>query len=148
MMDMATRHKVNAPHVIHEIIDGEAVIINLKTGIYYSIDAIGAEIWSLVAAGAATAEVTAGIASRFTGNSDEIERGVLGLIRKLAEEELILVDEESRISASVALPDRAPLAAFNEPKLQKYTDMEDLLVLDPIHDVDETGWPTARRDDK
>jgi hypothetical protein len=22
-----------------------------------------------------------------------------------------------------------------------YTDMEELLLLDPIHDVDETGWP-------
>jgi hypothetical protein len=25
--------------------------------------------------------------------------------------------------------------------LHKYTDMEELLLLDPIHDVDETGWP-------
>jgi hypothetical protein len=25
--------------------------------------------------------------------------------------------------------------------LQKYTDMADLLLLDPIHEVDEQGWP-------
>ncbi len=27
--------------------------------------------------------------------------------------------------------------------MNKYTDMQDLLLLDPIHEVDETkGWPT------
>jgi hypothetical protein len=25
--------------------------------------------------------------------------------------------------------------------LQKFTDMQDLLLLDPIHEVDESGWP-------
>ena len=24
---------------------------------------------------------------------------------------------------------------------ERFTDMQDLLLLDPIHDVDETGWP-------
>jgi hypothetical protein len=28
--------------------------------------------------------------------------------------------------------------------LHRYTDMQDLIVLDPIHDVDETGWPNRR----
>ena len=35
-----------------------------------------------------------------------------------------------------------PLAA---PVLNKYSDMQDLLLLDPIHDVDEeAGWPTNK----
>ena len=32
------------------------------------------------------------------------------------------------------------------PKLTVYEDMQDLLLLDPIHDVDETGWPARRQD--
>jgi hypothetical protein len=28
--------------------------------------------------------------------------------------------------------------------MEKYEDMRDLLVLDPIHEVDEGGWPTRR----
>jgi len=28
--------------------------------------------------------------------------------------------------------------------LQKYTDMEELLQLDPIHEVDKFGWPSAK----
>ena len=35
---------------------------------------------------------------------------------------------------------------FEAPILQKYTDMQDLLLLDPIHEVDEAGWPHANLD--
>ena len=31
-----------------------------------------------------------------------------------------------------------------EPVLEKYTDMQELLLLDPIHDVEEAGWPKAK----
>jgi hypothetical protein len=30
---------------------------------------------------------------------------------------------------------------FEPPKFAKYNDMQNLLLSDPIHDVDETGWP-------
>jgi hypothetical protein len=32
-------------------------------------------------------------------------------------------------------------AEFHAPVLQVYSDMQDLLLLDPIHEVDATGWP-------
>jgi hypothetical protein len=30
------------------------------------------------------------------------------------------------------------------PRLVRHTDMEDLILLDPIHDVDDAGWPTRK----
>jgi hypothetical protein len=30
---------------------------------------------------------------------------------------------------------------FVPPVLERYDDMEDLLLLDPVHDVDAQGWP-------
>ena len=44
--------------------------------------------------------------------------------------------------AMTAVPVDPP--PFEAPRLTKYTDMRDLLVLDPIHDVDESGWPARR----
>jgi hypothetical protein len=32
------------------------------------------------------------------------------------------------------------------PVVQRYDDLEDLLLLDPIHEVDDAGWPVARTD--
>jgi hypothetical protein len=30
---------------------------------------------------------------------------------------------------------------FTDPVIEIYTDLQDLLLLDPIHDVDDRGWP-------
>jgi hypothetical protein len=35
-------------------------------------------------------------------------------------------------------------AAFQPPTLRKYTDMQDLLLIDPIHEVDDLGWPGVK----
>jgi len=40
--------------------------------------------------------------------------------------------------------DRADNARFQPPTLNKYTDMRDMLLLDPIHDVGESGWPVPK----
>ena len=40
----------------------------------------------------------------------------------------------------------AELPNFERPKLGKYTDMQDLLLADPIHEVDEQGWPVQPGD--
>jgi len=36
---------------------------------------------------------------------------------------------------------------FSAPVLNAYTDMEELLLLDPIHDVDQAGWPMPKAPD-
>jgi hypothetical protein len=41
-------------------------------------------------------------------------------------------------------PLTAAAAITAAPVLEKYTDMQELLLLDPIHDVEEAGWPKAR----
>ena len=33
---------------------------------------------------------------------------------------------------------------FEPPVIQRYTDMQDLLLLDPIHEVEESGWPNMK----
>ena len=45
-MSVPGRYRVNEPGVIHQSIDGETVIINLDSGAYYSLDAVGAVIWA------------------------------------------------------------------------------------------------------
>ncbi len=48
------------------------------------------------------------------------------------------------------MPALAPISAgdrpaFEAPVLESYSDMQDLLLLDPIHDVDDAGWPVANQ---
>lgn len=148
---MTSQHfRPNAPQVIHEVIDGEAVLVNLETGSYYSTDQVGADIWGMIEAGMAVSNIIDAIESKYASNRGEIESGVTYLVTQLQQEELIVAGRaqgpEDGASSPVASSEQANKPRFEQPVLSKYTDMEDLLLLDPIHDVDETGWPHVNPD--
>ena len=144
--------KINHPQVTHETIDGETVILNLDTGSYYSIDKAGAMIWGLIDAGASVRQIIESVSLNYTGSLQEIELGVSVLVEKLEQEGLIVVSGDMSASgitdAAVATKQPGDLTRFELPNLHKYTDMEDLLLLDPIHDVDDAGWPNKNQDGK
>src|SRR4051794_41920880 len=75
-MSEAVAYRVNRPHVINETIDGETVMIDLRTGTYYSLDAIGAEIWRAVEAQAAGPALVGAVVSRYGGAPGGVGRGV------------------------------------------------------------------------
>lgn len=136
------RFRVNTPTVTHEIIDGEAVIINLDSGNYYSLVEEGSFIWSLVEKGASASELQNAIRKSYQGDAQEIDRGVQELLAQLQQENLIVLVDGAEAALEVAPGnnnDEKPL--FNPPSLNKYSDMQELLLLDPIHDVDDAGWP-------
>jgi hypothetical protein len=138
------RYRVNRPDVILEDFDDEFVIVNLASGNYYSIDAIGAEIWAMVQQGSTTAEIATGLSKKYDGAEQVIETAVIRFIKEILSENLIVPD--TAISAAIPAqedPGSAARRPFVAPILNKYTDMKELLLLDPIHEVDETGWPNV-----
>ncbi|HBB32702.1 MAG TPA: pyrroloquinoline quinone biosynthesis protein PqqD [Cyanobacteria bacterium UBA8803] len=142
--------RINSPQVVQETIDGEVVIVHLEKGDYYSLVKSAADIWSGIERGLPRGEIIEEIVARYDGNREAIESAVSELIQKLQDEEIIVVDETERAS-STATPDptdqtkaNGKKLSFEPPALQKYTDMEELLALDPIHEVDELGWPNAK----
>jgi len=147
-MSQSTRFKINEPDVIQEIIEGEAVLVNLGTGAYYNTDKVGAAILHYIGRGETVNQIINNIADEYDGNQEEIENGVNQLIERLQQEYLIIPDEgeppEHSSSPSTNIHSQGGTFVFEEPVLHKYTDMEDLLLLDPIHEVDETGWPSAK----
>ncbi len=138
------RFRINTPTVTHETIDGEAVIINLDSGNYYSLIESGSFIWSIIGRGASANEVQDLVQQTYQGNAADIDRGVQELLAQLQQENLIVpIDGAPAVELANALPSNngheKPL--FNAPSLNKFSDMQELLLLDPIHDVDEAGWP-------
>jgi hypothetical protein len=149
-MDSLSLFRINSPKVIHETIDGETVIVNLDSGNYYSLDAIGADIWDSVGKGLPVDHIVEDISFKFSGKQEEIEQAVRLFINELLQETLIAPsapgsagNEETHETPSRSKPSDG-LLPFKAPTLQKYSDMQELLLLDPIHEVDETGWPNAK----
>ncbi|HKV36459.1 MAG TPA: PqqD family protein [Pyrinomonadaceae bacterium] len=142
------RFRVNTPTVTHEVIDGEAVIINLDSGNYYSLVEEGSFIWSLVEKGASASELQNVVLQAYQGDAQAIDRGVQELLAQLQQENLIVPVDEAEEAVDLQAPNNnngeKPL--FNPPSLNKYSDMQELLLLDPIHDVDDAGWPKPNPD--
>jgi len=149
-MQNDTYFKVNTPTVSHETIDGEAVIINLDNGNYYSLTDAGSVIWDLVAHRLPVSEICREVCETYQGDRSQIESGVHELLSHLQQENLIVSGNGE--DAELVVVGNGVVHAngngnghskteFKLPVLQKYTDMQELLLLDPIHDVDDTGWP-------
>lgn len=152
---MTARYRVNSPKVTHQTIDHESVMIDLENGNYYSLNRVGSVIWNLLDEGATVGQIVEAMRATHHGEPDQIAAATLSLIEELLREELIIVEPERAPASGGNAADRAEQRResavaesgkleFEMPALQKYTDMQDLLLLDPIHEVDEAGWPQAK----
>ncbi len=138
---------VTNPQVIHETIDGETIIIDLATGTYFSLQGAAPAIWSALAEGETATGVVRRLSQAYVAEPGEIESAVEGFLRELEREQLIATGSNGNGAGVMPAPsgdrdgaERSPLAP---PKLEKYTDMQDIILLDPVHQVDSRGWPHA-----
>ena len=70
---------------------GEAIVLSLRTAMYYGLDQVGARIWELVREPTRVADIRDAIASEYDVELERCERDVLDLLRQLATEGLIEV---------------------------------------------------------
>ena len=145
-MDTRVCFKINKPEVIYEIFEDEQVVINLNTGNYYSLDSIATDIWNYIERGLTINEIIESIIPRYAASSRlEIETKVGDFIETLKQEVLIVKEEaKAGLSAKLDISSDLVMREFCAPTLQKYSDMQQLLILDPIHEVAETGWPAKK----
>ena len=73
----------------------EAVILNLDSGVYYGLDAVGARIWNLIQSPISVAEIQRILLDEYDVDADQCERDVLALIERLVAEGLIEFSNES-----------------------------------------------------
>jgi hypothetical protein len=143
------RFTVNSPGVVHDTFDGEAVIINLESGNYYSLQYSAEYLWNRLASGVNVSRLIAELAEYYSMEPADVEAFLEPFIGQLLEEDLLreVAADDSNIGEKD--PDRNALmpARFEEPVLNCFTDMQELLLLDPIHEVDDMGWPTRPKED-
>ena len=127
--------------IVHEVIDGEVILINLATGTYFSLEGSGAETWQLLHAGTPPAEAASRLAERHGADPDAVRAHLEALVADLRRNGLL---PGAPSDAAAEPPADADLGTFEAPRLLVYTDMAEFLLVDPIHEADpEAGWPHA-----
>lgn len=133
--------------VAADVLDDEVVIVDLTTGHYYTIDGTGCEIWRLLTAGVSVGDVISTMTARYSGSPEAIAGHVEGIVGDLLGLGLVVMAGDSDTGtapdtdpSAILSPADVPLP-FVPATLLGFDDMENLLLLDPVHEVDERGWP-------
>jgi hypothetical protein len=133
MLTDNTRVIPKSSDIAAKVIDGEAIIMNLSNGFYYSMDGVGAEIWQQVEDGETVGRIVGSLGHRYGIAQERAAEDVRVLVSRLLEEGLAVVSDEGDRQASgfAESPGGPGTGSYAPPNLQRYDDMADLLALDP-----------------
>lgn len=130
-------YTLNEARMYADISDGIAVIIDSETGIYFGMNGFGTHIYENIVDGVPVEEIAA--AGAREGFPEEFSENLKQFVATLLEKEILI--------ASSALPKEPHLdkalaeADAHVPELQEFSDAQELLLADPIHNVkEEEGW--------
>lgn len=76
---------------------GEAVILNLKSGVYYGLNPVGARIWQLIQSPKAVTTIRDTLLEEYEVEPDCCDRDLLELLRELAAVGLVEVKHEASV---------------------------------------------------
>jgi hypothetical protein len=135
--------QVSTPRVIHDTVDGETLIVDTVSGAYFNLVGSSAILWQQLVACGDVAAVTEQMVATYAGDEKEIRSAVDAFVTSLVEE--FILERVAEAAGNLPLPAVGIGTPFVAPVIQKHSDMIDLLLLDPIHEVDvEEGWPIQK----
>lgn len=126
--------------VLHERLDGETIIVNMRTGNYLSLHGVASDLWYLISNRIPRNEWVALLAKIYQQPNDS---DVEDFIALCLENELIRKAPEC-VLAGFTWPTDAPRTQWSLQPPEVYEDLADLILIDPVHDVDADGWPSKK----
>lgn len=136
-----TFYELASPNIVHEIFDSEAVILDLATGKYFAVSKSASIVFESLLDGVSLDKMFEALPA--DGNY------TLSSVKTLTDYAVELAiftscerSKETELSADF-------LSNLNKAgdvlKVEVFNDLADLIIADPIHDVEKTaGWPVQK----
>ena len=135
-------YKLNEEKMFYDYADGQAVVINYQTGMYYGMGLLASAILDRIIAGKNVDEIITAVKALPQCPPDIADR-VHSFVKELQEKEII-VDGPAASGGAEPLANGVAEDGF-DLKLDMFAEMADLLLADPVHDVDmKEGWPKLK----
>lgn len=80
---------VAAKDQVSSDLGGEVAILDLKAGVYYGLDAVGARVWKLIQEPRVVAKIRDTLLLEYDVEPERCERDLLALLQQLADEGLL-----------------------------------------------------------
>jgi hypothetical protein len=144
-MDVVDTWSAKESGVIHQEFDGEVVVIDLASGNYFSLPDSAGVLWRQMVQGPCTAQsLIATLVGKYDVEQARAAEDVLAFLADLERDGLAVrstgaAHAPASVPADTAQSARAPYSA---PKATAFRDLQELFLLDPVHEVDPSaGWP-------
>ncbi|HIK07695.1 MAG TPA: lasso peptide biosynthesis PqqD family chaperone [Trichormus sp. M33_DOE_039] len=80
---------------VYSELQGEAVILDIKSGVYYGLNQVGASIWNLIQVPKTVKEIQAALLAEYDVEPDICDREVMALLEDLAAKGLIQITNDA-----------------------------------------------------
>jgi hypothetical protein len=146
-MNNSNIYILDSSKIVFEKFEDETVLINLVKGNYYGVMHVGRSIIQLLEYGISESQLITLITEKYQKEESDIKEEIRTFFQLLIKEEIIIETEKTNaLPLDVELIDKT--LTYIAPALEVFTDMQDLILLDPIHDVGSQGWPNTKDQDE
>ncbi|MDF0650999.1 MAG: PqqD family protein [Nitrospira sp. LK265] len=88
-----------AHNVVFRDLAGESVLLNLDSGTYFGLDAVGTRVWNLIAEQGSASLAIETLLAEYDVDAPRLEKDVTALIDRLLAKRLLTTDAEQTSSA-------------------------------------------------
>lgn len=132
-------YKIPSERVVYEVLAFEVILIDFNTGNYYALVNVAKQIWQMIERHMSLNQIAEAVSSRYGRSYESIRLDLENFFQQLLDHGLI--QQVDSLEATVDSGELSWEEEYEPPKLQEYTDVQSLLLLDPIHEAAEAGWP-------
>ena len=118
------RYRANAPRFVDESVDGEALIMDMVTGTYYTCLGASTVAWEALKRGVDQHQVSSLVASAYGVAADDVERDLEPFVADLLKDELLVPSTDGAGEAlAIQLDDLGDVTGpYEAMTLERYTD--------------------------
>lgn len=140
------RYNIYDNNIISDVFGEEVVLVNLESGVYYSLKYSAAQIWIRLINQYSPTEILTDLIQIYQVDENDLMSDINLFFTQLLEDKIIKIASETE-KKSIEFNSKGILVNYTSPVVEAFSDMQEILLLDPVHDVDKAGWPISKNSD-
>ncbi len=137
------RYTVYDNNIISDVFGEEVVLVNLESGVYYSLRGSATQIWIRLFNQYSTSEIVSELKRIYQVVEWDLVTDINQFVSQLIDLKIIKLSTDIT-NKSIEFVSSDLLKEYNSPVVETFSDMQEILLLDPVHDVDKAGWPISK----
>jgi len=133
-------------NILSDVFGEEVVLVNLDSGMYYSLRGSATQIWIRLFNQYSLIEILADLIQIYQVTENQLIADINLFVTQLLELKIIKTATDAK-RKEIDFISKDVLIDYSTPVVEIFSDMQEILLLDPVHDVDKSGWPISKNSD-